>query len=217
MKDRIFFFANYDAAPQVAPQPVTINPAAAAAIGLPASDLGNSPFGETFHTPSLKVNFRANDRTSGFIRYNRFTNDQPGAGGGLTAISRSLTFQDRMNGIGAQLATTLTPTLLNELRVGFNRRSGGSRHLRARRADGALVNISGVANFGVNPLAANNSLEASLQLIDNLSWTRGRHTVKTGFDFQSTSYDVTSALNRTFTFSGLSASNGRAAVTPLDQ
>ena len=43
------------------------------------SDLGNSPFGETFHTPSLKVNFRANDSNSGFLRYTRFTNDQPGA------------------------------------------------------------------------------------------------------------------------------------------
>ena len=62
VRDRVFFFANYEYNPLKLPQPVTINPAAAAAIGIPASDLGNSPFGETFHTPSLKVNFRANDR-----------------------------------------------------------------------------------------------------------------------------------------------------------
>ena len=54
----------------------------------------------------MKVNFRAQRRNSGFVRYNRFTNDQPGAGGGLTTPSRSVSFKDRMHGIGAQLATT---------------------------------------------------------------------------------------------------------------
>ncbi|MGE0039997.1 MAG: carboxypeptidase regulatory-like domain-containing protein [Vicinamibacterales bacterium] len=217
VRDRVFFFANYEYNPLKSPQPVTINPAAAAAIGLGASDLGNSPFGETFHTPSLKVNFRLNDANSGFVRYNRFTNDQPGGGGGLTAISRSLTFKDRMNGVGAQLATTLGPSLLNELRFGFNRRAENRDPYVDGDAGGANVNISGVANFGVNPLAANNSVEASLQVIDNVTWTRGRHTVKTGLDFQTTQYDVHSALSRVFTFTGLAASGGRGAVSPLDQ
>jgi hypothetical protein len=216
-RDRVFFFANYEYNPLKLPQAVTIAPAAAAAIGLRAPDLGNSPFGETFHTPSLKVNFRLSDRHSGFLRYNRFTNDQPGGGGGLTAISRSLSFKDRMNGIGAQLTTTLSTNLLNEARVGFNRRSEVRDTYVPGEANGANVNITGVANFGVNPLAANDSLEASLQFIDNVTWTQGRHSWKTGVDFQTTGYQVTSALNRAFTFGGLSATPQRPAVTPLDQ
>ena len=124
VSDRMFYFINYEYNPLKAPQPVTINPAAAAAIGIPDSDLGNSPFGETFHTPSVKVNFSANDKQQRLLsRYNRFTNDQPGAGGGLTTPSRSVSFKDRMYGVGAQLATTLGGSLLNELRFGFNRRS----------------------------------------------------------------------------------------------
>jgi hypothetical protein len=217
VRDRVFFFANYEYNPLKAPSPVTIAPAAAAAIGLPADDLGNSPFGETFHTPSIKVNFRASNTQSGFVRYNRFTNDQPGAGGGLTTPSRSVSFADRMHGVGAQLASQIGGTLLNELRFGFNRRGEDRQPYVEGSPNGAHINITGVANFGVNPLAGSTSVEASMQVIDNLSWTRGRHSLKTGIDFQSTSFDVTSALARVFTFSGLTAANGRAAVTPLDQ
>lgn len=217
MRDKVFFFANYEYNPLKAPQPVTINPAAAAAIGIPADDLGNSPFGETFHTPSLKVNYRATDRHSGFLRYTRFTNDQPGAGGGLTTPSRSVSFKDRMFGLGGQLASTFGASLLNELRVGFNRRAEERAPYVEGAANGAHINVTGVANFGVNPLAGSASTEASLQVIDNLTWTRGRHSVKTGIDYQTTNFDVTSAQARIFTFSGLTANAGRGAVTPLDQ
>ncbi len=217
VRDRLFYFANYEYNPLKLPQPVTINPAAAAAIGIPASDLGNSPFGETFHTPSLKLNFRATARNSGFLRYTRFTNDQPGAGGGLTTPSRSVSFKDRMNGVGAQLATTVGSGLLNELRFGFNRRAEERAPYGEITANGANITINNVANFGVNPLAGSTSVEASLQFIDNLTWTRGRHSLKTGIDYQTTGFDVTNALARNFTFAGLAAANGRAAVTPLDQ
>jgi hypothetical protein len=217
LKDRAFYFANYEFNPLKSPQPVTINRDAAAAIGIPASDLGNSPFGEEFHTPSVKVTYRAGDRNSGFFRVNRFTNDQPGAGGGLTTPSRSVSFKDRMWGVGAQLATTFGDGVLNELRSGLNRRSELRRPYGESTANGANVNITSVANFGVNPLMGSASVEASFQIIDNLTWTRGRHTLKSGFDYQTTSFDVTSALTRAFTFSGLAANATRPAVTPLQQ
>jgi len=217
VKDRAFYFINYEYNPLKAPQPVTINPDAAAAIGIPESDLGNSPFGETFHTPSVKVTYRAGDRHSGFFRVNRFTNDQPGAGGGLTTPSRSVSFKDRMYGVGAQLATTFGDSVLNELRAGFNRRAELREPYGESTANGANVNITSVANFGVNPLSGSESVEASFQVIDNLTWTRGRHSLKTGIDYQTTGFDVTSALARTFTFAGLAASGGRPAVTPLNQ
>ena len=41
--------------------------------------------------------------------------------------------------------------------------------------------------------------------------------MKTGVDYQTTGFDVTSALARAFTFSGLAAAGGRPAVTPLNQ
>jgi hypothetical protein len=217
IKDKLFFFINDEFNPLRIPQPVTINAAAAQAIGLSASDLADSPFGETFHTPSGKLNFYLGQKNSGFVRYNRFTNDQPGAGGGLTAISRSLTFEDRMNGGAAQLATVITPNLLNEVRFGVNRRAETRGTYVPGQPNGAHIDITGVANFGVNPAAGSTSVETSTQIIDNISWTKGRHTIKAGIDYQSTNYDIVSALARVFTFGGLTAAGGRPAVTPLDQ
>lgn len=217
VKDKLFFFINNEYNPLKQPQPVTINPSAAQAIGLAQNDLGNSPFGETFHTPSAKLNYYLNAKNSGFIRYNRFTNDQPGAGGGLTAITRSLKFEDRMNGGAAQLATVFTPSLVNEFRFGVNRRAEGRDTYVPGQPNGAHIDIFQVASFGVNPLAANNSVETSTQLIDNVTWTKGKHTIKAGIDYQITNYSVVSALARVYSFNGLGAATGRGAVTPLDQ
>ncbi len=122
-----------------------------------------------------------------------------------------------MHGIGAQLATNIGSNLLNELRLGFNRRGEVREPAVEGAPNGAHINIASVANFGVNPLAGSTSVEASFQIIDNLTWTKGRHSMKGGIDFQTTGFDVNSALARVFTFSGLSASGGRAAVTPLQQ
>lgn len=216
-KDKLFFFINDEYNPLKTPQPVTILPEAARALGLPASDLVDSPFGETFHTPSAKLSFNLNSKNSGFLRYNRFTNDQPGGGGALTTISRSLTFEDRMNGGAGQLATVISPTLLNELRFGLNRRAETRDTYVPGQPNGAQINITGVASFGVSPLAGSASVETSTQIIDNLTWSFGRHTLKGGVDYQTTGFQITAALSRLFTFGGLPAGTGRPAVTPLDQ
>jgi hypothetical protein len=217
-RDRVFFFGQYEYNPYVKPSPVTITPANAAALGLTAEQVGNAPFGETFHTALAKLTFQPNPRNSGFIRYSRFTNDSPANGsGGLTVVGRSVLFTDRMFGIGGQLATTVSPNLRNELRVGFNRRSQLREPENNPAPDAAFINVTGVANFGGNPLSVTSSVEASTQVVDNVSYTRGLHFIKAGIDYQTTTFDNVAGLTRQFVFQGLAPAPGRGAVSALDQ
>jgi Carboxypeptidase regulatory-like domain/TonB dependent receptor/TonB-dependent Receptor Plug Domain len=216
VRDRLFVFANYEFNPYENVNPVTITPAAIAALRLPESELDDTN-GETFHTPSVKVNYRLNGANNGFVRYNRFTNHQPGGGSGLSTLSRGNIFKDRMNGVGGQLTTVLRPPLLNELRAGYNVRNQHNTPPCAAGPEGSQINVSGVANFGCNPAAASASREASLEFIDNVTATRGAHNLKTGLNYQTTVNEPTSGLARVFTFGGLAAANGRPAVSSLDQ
>ncbi|HYZ85283.1 MAG TPA: carboxypeptidase regulatory-like domain-containing protein, partial [Bryobacteraceae bacterium] len=218
VKDRLFFFTQYEHNPLVLPAAVTITPANARALGLSEADLADVPFGENFHTALGKINYRINDRNTGFIRYSRFTNDQPyGGASGLNYRSRGVKFEDRMNGGGAQLATVFSPTLLNEFRFGINRRLENRVQQFPAQPGDAFINIQGVANIGNNPGNNNSSIETSTQFIDNVTWTRGRHTMKAGIDYQNTDFNQQLALNRTFVFNGLAAAAGRPVVSPLDQ
>jgi hypothetical protein len=217
VRDRVFFFGQFENNPYTLPNAITITAANAAALNLPAHDIGTAPFGETYRTIVSKANYQLNDRNSGYVRYDRFTNYQPGNASGLTITDRGNTFDDHMNGFGAQLATVLSANLLNEVRGGVIRRTQANAPVGNPAADAAYVNISSVANIGQNPLAATSTTEQSDQVLDNLTWTHGRNTVKVGVDFQHTGFNIFKAENRTFTFGGLPAANGFPAVSQLNQ
>ncbi len=217
VKNRVFFFGQFENNPYTLPNPITITPSNAAALNLPARDVGTAPFGETYRTIVAKANFRLNDRNTGFVRYNRFTNYQPGNASGLTITDRGNNFNDHMNGGGVQLATVITNDLLNEVRGGVIRRTQANAPIGPADPNGAYINITGVANIGYDPLAATQTTEQSDQVLDNMTWTHGRNTVKAGFDYEHTAFDIFKAENRSFTFGGLAALNGRPAVSALNQ
>src|SRR5215475_11186592 len=203
VKDRVFFFGQFENNPYTLPNAITIGAANAAALNLPAHDISTAPFGETYRTIVSKVNYRLNDRNSGYVRYDRFTNYQPGNASGLTITDRGNTFDDHMNGVGAQLATVVSANLLNEVRGGVIRRTQANAPIGNPAANAAYITITGVANIGQNPLAATSTTEQSTQILDNLTWTHGRNTIKVGVDYQHTQFNIFKAENRIFTFGGL--------------
>src|SRR5215467_7288425 len=218
LKDRLFFFTQYEHNPYTRPNALTLLPSNAAALNLPGDQQGTAPFGETYDTYVGKLNYRLSDRNSGYVRYARFTNHQPNNASGLTIPDRGVNFDDHMNGGGVQLATAFSPYLLNELRYGAIQRTQANAPVGKPNPYTAAVNITGVANIGYNPLSLTETTELANQIIDNITWTRGRSTWKAGVDLQRTNFDIFRARNVTYTFGGLPAAGAaRGAVSALNQ
>jgi len=218
IKDKLFFFGQFENNPYTLPNPITITPSNASALGLASDQIGTSPFGETYRTLVGKVDFNLNSKNSGYVRYARFTNQQPNNASGLTIVDRGSHYVDHQNGGGVQLATVLSDRLLNELRFGVIQRDTGNFPLVNGSPYGnALINISSVANIGFSPLTTTTTTERSSSVLDNVTWTRGRHTIKFGGEYDHELFANLSGTAPTFTFSGLAAQNGRPAVSSLNQ
>ena len=84
---------------------------------------------------------------------------------------------------------TFTPSLTNEFRLGFNRDNDSIPVPGSETFPGLdqFPNISiyelGLS-FGPNPSAPQFSVQNTYELTDNVSWTRGAHSLKFGFDGQ---------------------------------
>ncbi|MCC7341845.1 MAG: TonB-dependent receptor [Bryobacterales bacterium] len=100
---------------------------------------------------------------------------------------------------------TFTPALVHELKLGFNRTVFATTDYNFGKDVQSLLGIQGIANPGKDPgiagmpefyfdgmipVAAGSTLNRSgsaqntYQIIDNVSWFRGRHTIKFGVDLR---------------------------------
>ena len=109
---------------------------------------------------------------------------------------------------------TIRQNLLNELRFGINKQRSLSTFSKfpdgaALIADlglqqlGTLPHISALPDFNFNGQSgltsspggrANTLREKKIQIADNLTWIRGRHTIKTGFDLRTLSVAQTESF-----------------------
>src|SRR6202041_2913213 len=170
--------------PYPLPNIIPIPPANASLLGLPNDEIGTAPFGETYRTLVGKVDYKLNEKNSGYVRYARFTNHQPNNGGGLGIADRGSRYLDHQNGGGVQLATVLSNSLLNELRFGTIQRDTADYPVVNSSPGGdVLINITSVADIGFSPLTTTTTTERSTSVLDNLTWTQGRNTYKFGAGF----------------------------------
>ena len=141
-----------------------------------------------------------------FVRYNYFRNQYPFNSnvGGLNALSVAADFRDRAHVLGAQLLSTFSPTVLNELRFGWPYRN--EQHLaNPLTGTGPEILISGVANFGGSNAVGDRFQEKIPNLNDNVTVIKGAHTFKAGFGFQQ-NLDVQAAdIYTQYTFPSIAA------------
>lgn len=204
VRDRVLFFANWEYQPIDAPRPITITPANASALGLPASELGSAPFAQRFRTSLGRLDFVLSPRHFGFVRYGYFyTPSKFNTSGGLLVRSAGNHFDDRQGSGVIQLSSLLSSRVVNELRVGDLFRRFWRPPVSG--ALGPVVVITGVAQLGSNPSAAQYYRERQIQVVDNLTVQLGKHNVKIGTDISTIGVLQRDRLAMTFTFANLAS------------
>ena len=185
IKDKLFFFASYEHVKRSVPTPTTITPANAAAIGISPSLLVNPPTVEHAQWVDTRLDWSITQKHQFFVRYNYFRNRYPFNTnvGGLFALDAASDFRDRAHVAGAQLLSTFSPTVLNELRFGWPYRN--EQHIaNPLTGKGSEITISGIANFGGSTAVGDRFQEKIPNLNDNFTIVKGSHTLKAGFGFQ---------------------------------
>lgn len=136
-------------------------------------------------------------------------------GGGLLSVERATNFSDRQHSTGVQLVSTISTNLLNELRVQYATRAQ-ARTPGTLAGSGPAVNITNVAQIG-GPVAslADDGFGFTQdvgQINDSLTWLRGDHSFKGGFDIQHVADTRASTAQQLYTFPNaaayLAAKNG---------
>lgn len=182
VKNKLFFFSSYEHMRRGQPSPVTINPAAAAQIGISSSLLATAPSIEHAQFFDARIDWDINAKNRLFVRYNYFRNEFPfnTAVGGLNALDAASDFHDRAHVGGMQLVTIVSPTLLNEFRFSWPYRKE-LHQVGPLTGPGPAISIQGVANFNGTVAAGDFFAEKVPSWNDNVTWVRGAHTFKMGF------------------------------------
>jgi Carboxypeptidase regulatory-like domain/TonB dependent receptor len=221
VRDRTFFFANYEGlfqrlsisrADGLVPSAAFRRSTPAALQGLinlypvgngaPVSINADRLIAETpevrdEHSGMARVDHRINDRHSLFFRF-AMTD-------GLISLIRNglLETRDsyiRPTNITAQWQQIWTPTAVNEVKLGFNR-SALTRNDVGRIPEG--VSIPGFTS--TQPTTYIIEKPSAYSVVDNLSWIRGRHTVKLGGEIRRIHLNVGNGPATSVSFANLDA------------
>jgi hypothetical protein len=191
LKDRTFFFTNFEQTRQNTAGVITIAPSAVGAInsqlltaGYGGQTIGTGEYPTTLKTTNYfgKLDHRWGDRDQFNLRYSLYDVSSSNSRnvGGLGAVSRATNLYDRDQTLALNNIATLTPNVVNETRVQYTR-----SRLSAPVNDlvGPAVNISGVANFGTAGSSPTGRDIDLYEVVNNVSAQRGSHSIKAGVDF----------------------------------
>jgi len=213
VKNRTFFFGNFEQTRRNDSNVITISPANVAAINnrLTAVGYRGAPvqtglvpggfdttnfFGRIDHQFSAKNLFTATYNFYDISAVNARTV------GGLNSVSRGTNLDNQDHTLNAQNITTIGTRSLNEFRFQFRR-----SRLSAPAIDqiGPAVNISGVASFGTATSSPTERKIDLYQFTDSFSSVFGKHSIKGGVEFLYNDLDITfpGAIQGVYTFTNL--------------
>jgi Carboxypeptidase regulatory-like domain len=160
----------------------------------PTTDLfaGLSPQRADETSGMVRFDHRFTERTTAFLRVNADESVADVPLGNLR--DRTVTDTRPLNGVFA-LTRVLSPTALNETRLGFNQVFSRTSNITP------LPYTLRVTGFtAINSARTREEDDTSAALIDSLSLTHGRHTVKMGIEVRRILTDPASSADGTLTF-----------------
>lgn len=169
VKDKLFWFTSYELSRSATPLTIT-PPGGAITLSQPVNNL----------LYSGKIDYHMSTNNNLTIRYNvdRAIADNQVVQTGQAITPDSLVSTQNHNvGLNIGVVSGISPTLVNEARFVFTR-------FISSTPDKTDVPGQQHANFytGANFCCPQGGLQKRYQYIDNLTWTHGKHSFKTGFN-----------------------------------
>ncbi|MBS1818030.1 MAG: TonB-dependent receptor [Acidobacteria bacterium] len=211
-KDKAFFFGAYEYVNRsliTGGQVISVKQADAQALGISLPSSGVIPANQSVPFAFGKVDYQVLPSTLVTGRYFFFQNlSLSNIGGGLTTTERATDFHDKMGSAALQANTTIGASKLNEFRYQFAQRHQ-FRTIGTGVAGPALT-VSGIAQFGGPRIGDTNSVGFDFtqrihQVIDNFTWVKGAHAIKTGVDVQWIGDERVQGDNFQYTFPTIDA------------
>ena len=191
-------------------------PSAVARLGQPGSWTGATNYQFQYSVPTdttsldarIDHNFTPNSRIFGRFSNFRVDRQDPPWTGNPVAGNGNFATQYVIRGKSVALAWTdlVRPSMLNELRAGFSRDNAHSTMIglesgKSLAADYGLtgippgpnnagippINVTGLTRLGSSPFRPQFQVSQAWQLVDTLSWLKGDHSFKFGYEHRHTS------------------------------
>jgi hypothetical protein len=144
----------------------------------------------------IRLDYHFSDKTTAFVRYNSDEAFETTPTGNLTALT---IYDTKFNNGEVELLHVFAPTVVNEAKFGINQDFYHSGTLSPLPY---TFTVSGFSSFAGASTSDDPSKDISA--LDDVSWSRGKHTLKFGFEFKRDFLNQGASSKGTLTYSALS-------------
>jgi len=218
LKNKLFFFVNYEGLRQILGQPLTavvptaayraqvIQKSPALAPLVNAYPQGTAPtndpnallyysFGRqqiNEDSGMFRIDYMISEKTTAFVRFSTDHSTQPSPGDNVG--SRSYANQNMPNGV-IDLQHNFSPTILNDAKFAFNRSENYSGTIGILPTGLSITGFDSISGTGGSP-----EVLTSYSGIDNATFISGRHAIKAGVEFRRIQSNKGSAYSETYSY-----------------
>jgi hypothetical protein len=213
VRDRSFFFTNFEQTRLHNATVITVADANVAAVNSTLSAIGYGasrlstgivPTGLNATNFLFRLDHQLNHSNQLTARYGLYDINSTNSRnvGGLNAVSRGTALIDRNQAVAISEVASLSSLTVNEARFQFTHSRLGAP---VNDATGPAVNISGVASFGTATFSPTRRDLDSFEFVDAVTTQQGTHSVKAGADYLLNRVNITfpGALQGVYTFASL--------------